>query len=491
MGRLLNLLGASVAVSTLAVAPAVAVDPLYPSYGDARIDVEHYDLDLDVEAPSFAIDAKATLKITALKSFDAFTLDLNRLDVASVKVDGVDAKFEQKNDKLVIRPKETIERADRFKLVVRYSGKPQAIDDPTEKNPKYKLGWRSQKDGIYVVGQPTGASTFFPSNEVPDDKATFRIAITAPAGYSAVSNGLLAAAIDSGRKRKRYVWKMDRPMQPVLATVHIGKYNLDRSRTQSGKPLRFYTSLSTKREDRQAYRQSRAMLLFFEKVIGEYPFDNYGTIDVDDPTYYAALETQTISSFPRGDAGQGVIAHELAHQWFGDSVSIKKWEDIWIAEGAATYFELLWKNRESVGAFEGAMARLYRYVDRKQLGPSVIETPLKLFSDRVYSRGSLSYYALRQRVGDDTFYRILRTFLTRYRDANASSQDFIDVAREVSGDAGVEPILRAWLYDKAVPELAGVAKARPTEAMETPDIVGLQCGKHRRASSECEPESRP
>ena len=222
-----------------------------------------------------------------------------------------------------------------------------------------------------------------------------------------------------------------------------------------------------------------------EELVGRYPFGSYGSVVVDDPVLFYALETQAMSTFPLGAADEAIVAHELAHQWFGDSASIARWEDLWIAEGAATYFEVLWPNRDDPAAFDAEMLAIYDFVAANEIGPAVVESPEEMFTDRTYLRGASALYALRQEVGDRTFFRILRTFVTAYRGRNATSRDFIKLAVLVSGRPSVAPLLHAWLYDEPVPALAGHAAAtalREEAPALPPDVVGLRCGRgaHRR-----------
>jgi aminopeptidase N len=236
------------------------------------------------------------------------------------------------------------------------------------------------------------------------------------------------------------------------------------------------------------------MLTYFEKLISPYPFASYGSVIVKDPILYYALETQAMSTFPAEShpPGDDFIAHELAHMWFGDSVSVAKWEDLWIAEGSATYFEVLWPNRDDPAGFDEDMLAIYDFVVDRKLGPAVVEKPEQLFGSRTYYRGAAALYALRLKVGDPTFFDILRHFVQDNRGGHVTSADFIRTAVEVSGDGSVRPLLHAWLYEKAVPPLPGMADRKAkTGPVPKPDIVGGRCGRgsHRGAPRTCEAEA--
>ena len=153
------------------------------------------------------------------------------------------------------------------------------------------------------------------------------------------------------------------------------------------------------------------------------------------------------------------VAHELAHQWFGNSVTIAQWRDLWLAEGFATYFEFLWEYRGDRPGFNAALHQLYRDTRRDGVGPAVVDRPEDIFEPNTYDRGALTLHALRLRVGDQKFFRILRAFHARYRGKNATSADFVATAVRESGDAGVRRLLRAWLYEQPVPPLSGAEAA--------------------------------
>lgn len=479
----------------LAASPAAAIDPFFPGFGNNGIDVLHYDLDLDVAPASGRLDAEAELRIFAQQRLTSFTLDLAGLKVSKARIFGVPVKFTQAADKVTITPRWPIPRFSTFKLAVDYAGVPKPIQDPTvPDDPLYQLGWFKYGDVSYVVSEPVGASTFFPANDEPTDKASFTISVTVPQTYVGVANGTLKSIRAIGMK-KRFVWDMPQQMTTWLATVHVNdEFRISQAQTADGTPVRVFATPTTPAKEVRNHLAARHMIPYFEGLIGRYPFASYGAVVVDDPALYYALETQSLTTFPHGTAGgivvdEAFVAHELAHQWFGDSVSVAKWKDLWIAEGAATYFEILWPNRKNPAAFKAAMQNNYDYVVKHQLGAPVIDTPEELFSDPVYARGAAALYALQLKVGDRTFFRILRSFLDFYHGRNAGTEDFINIAVFVSRDRSVRPFLHAWLYEDPVPNLPGrsASAAAAGARIARPDIVGLRCGpiRHFGARASC------
>jgi aminopeptidase N len=481
------------ATSYLATA-ALAVDPFFPTLGNNGIDVTNYGINLDIDPITGMVKGRTSLTIKAETRLTSLALDLHGMSISSIQVDGAAAKFSRKRDKVRIIPARAIAQAKTFTVTVTYSGKPQALPDPTAgpKETMY-LGWfKTARNSTYVVSEPVGASTFFPSNDEPTDKATYTFRLTVPYGYHGIANGVQVSTNKVGAK-VRSVWQMKQPMATWLATVNVNKFNVYSVRTSNGTPVRIYYPKGSPSSHAPGYAAAAKMIPYFETLIGPYPFESYGSIVVEDPALHYALETQAISTFPSGPIppSETSVAHELAHQWFGNSASVAAWKDLWIAEGAATYFEILWPHRNDPAGFDKAMRDNYSYVLSAKLGPVVVETPGQMFSDRTYNRGAATLYALQLTVGDAVFRKFLKTLITKYRGKTISTQNFVDTAVTVSGDVSLRPKLRSWIYDQVIPALpkapgSTVAMAA-RERLVRPDFFGNQCGRgsHRGAPMDC------
>ena len=476
-------LAAFVVALSIAAGPALAIDPFFSEFGNDGIDVGHYTLELNVNPYNDHLEAWAALDVRAERPLKEFTLDLRGLDVSAVTVNGYKTAFSQAGGKLTITPRRRIEAHAPFRVYVAYAGYPEPIRNPTAPDdPTLSLGWIAYREAIYVTGEPVGASSFFPVNEEPDDKATFTIAVTVPAPYAGIANGVLTSARDIGNER-RFVWDMRQPMMPSRATVHINRFNARFARTPSGKPVSVFSTPATPRDNIEGYLLATRMIPYFESLVGPYPFEAYGSVVVDDPFLAYALPTQAMTTFPLGAADEAFVAHELAHQWFGDSVSIARWTDQWLSEGLATYMEVLWRHRDDPLGFDATMRGIYRYVAARRLAAAVIDSPKDLYSERVSLRGAAALYALRLKVGDPTFLMILRRFAFEFAGRSATSADFIRTAVSVSDNFYVAELLHAWLYEKAVPSIAGIVSSRGK--LGRPDVVALRCPTGSAGNAHC------
>jgi aminopeptidase N len=289
-------------------------------------------------------------------------------------------------------------------------------------------------------------------NDHPLDKATYTIEVTAPERLAVVSNGVPAGTTRSAGWATS-TWQVRAPMASYLSTLAIGNYRISRG-THRGKPM--ITAVSSRLPRGQADRamaRTGEIADFLEQRFGPYPFDAYGGIVIDDDRVGFALETQTRPIYSAGffDSGDGtwVVAHELAHQWYGDSVSIRHWQDIWLNEGFATYGQWLWVEHTNGRTTQQQFDEEYEAL-RNWAVPPADPGSGELFGAAVYRRGAMTLHALRKRVGDDDFFRTLRTWAAERRNGNATTADFIAVAERVSGEP-LRPLFDAWLYGKVRP----------------------------------------
>jgi aminopeptidase N len=420
-----------------------AGDPYFPRAGNGGYQVDHYAFDLRFRAHRRRVRGLATLEATSTQDLSRFNLDLRRLRVSQVLVDGSPAAFRRHAGELTITPEGPIEAGERFETAVRYGGRPR----PVREADGSRSGWFRTRDGAVVLGEPRGAPSWLPCNDHPTDKATYELRVTVPRPLKAIANGVLEGRSRHGR-RTTFEWREDAPMATYLATVAIGRFDLRRSEL-AGIPS--WAAVDSRLPRRGDLRRTPAILDLFGKTFGPYPFDSTGAI-VDRIGVGFALETQTRPVYP-GPPDDVLVAHELAHQWFGNSVSLERWRDIWLNEGFATWAEWWWVQNDDGPSVRRTFRATYR-TPASDHGfwdpPPGDPPPAKLFATSVYARGGMTLEALRERIGDPAFFRIMRRWIAEHADGNASTQDFIALAEDESG-LDLDRFFSAWLFERGKP----------------------------------------
>ncbi|WFE42330.1 M1 family metallopeptidase [Micromonospora sp. WMMD998] len=424
---------------------AGAGDAYFPTYGNGGYDVASYTIKVRYDPDTDKLTGTTTVRATATADLSAFNLDLAGLTVRSVTVDGAAARHARTDDELVVTPAAGLTSGNGFVAEIRYGGRPEALRSEA----LGEGGWLHTADGAIALGQPQSASTWFPVNDHPSDKATYDVEITVPKGLTAVGNGVPKGKTTSG-DWTTWRWSEGSPMASYLTTVVIGKFRVTTDE-HKGRPVwsAVTTQLPEGAPDRSIARTVE-VADYLESIFGPYPFGAYGGVVVADSRIRYALETQSrpvygASFFRQGD-NTDVVAHELAHQWYGDSVSIRRWQDIWLNEGLATYAEWLW-------AEHTGKSTVQRTFEQKYAGASTLlwRTPPgkpgveNLFGSSVYDRGGMTVHALRVAVGDTAFFTILRTWAAEWKDGNATTADFVALAERVSGKK-LDKLFDAWLF---------------------------------------------
>jgi aminopeptidase N len=437
------------AASAYSPGSAGAGDPFFPNAGNGGYDVKHYSLRLDYERTPNTLDGHARIAARATQSLSSFNLDLRaNMVVSRVQVDGRTASHSHDGgQELTIVPKRGLKKGRKFVVKVDYAGTPQAIVDPDLS----RESWFLTDDGAYVVNEPQGSPGWYPVNDTPRDKATFDFTITVPEGITALANGvLLSQRTRDGRTTWR--WLEADPMAPYLATATNGVFENRFGRI--GK-LPEYNSIDPTLPDAadgwELLDKQPAMLEFFSDLYGRYPFNSIGAI-IDDAGIGYALETQTKPNYD-GVPPESTVAHEIAHQWFGNSVTLAFWPDIWLNEGFATWSEWIWSERTGGDtAAEIFDAEYARPADDPlwSPAPAALNGPEELFHEPVYTRGAMTLQALREKIGDERFFRLLRRWYRDNRNDNVTTQDFMRLAERVSGQ-DLDAFFQAWLFTPSKP----------------------------------------
>jgi aminopeptidase N len=543
-------------------------DPYYPLLGNSGYDVQHYTLDIDLDVVGGAIGAgRATIEAVALVNLCAFNLDFLGLEITAVSVGGQPAAFSRRGGELTIAPASPLAHGEPFTVDIAYHGKPLGNAAPTVGSlyleliaaiagfggelkvgpaegeaEQYGAGWWSGNEEIFVAGEPAGAERWFPVNGHPADKATYTMRLTVPEPYAVVANGILTETITEAGGTTT-VWEARDPMASYVVTLHAGRLDIDVREGPGGIPIRAVFAESVAPAQRLMFDRMPEMLEYFGSVFGPYPFASTGGTVVGSPIPFA-LETQTLpiyGALPLApnqpleaevlESLDALVAHELAHQWFGNAVSLQSWQDTWLNEGFATYANVLWiehtkgevaRNHEiaRLYAFQAALDPYHDPAQLAQLNAGDVIAGYRQFSRRfldrdlgerflrnyrnglgaatdaeletisgehglaqlaalgiaeelfpgvaprtgdpgaanafsptvVYERGALTLHALRLTVGDAAFFAILREWTRRFHNGNATTEDFVALAEEISGES-LDDLFEAWLFEPALPDL--------------------------------------
>ncbi|RJQ80605.1 M1 family metallopeptidase [Amycolatopsis panacis] len=417
-------------------------DPLYPQDGNGGYRVSHYDvkLDYDPAKPDFLV-GDTTVDAVATQDLSQFDLDLEGFTVDSVTVDGVPAAVRRApKHELVITPGQPLARGKRFAVRVRYSGRPG-------------VAWSTASDqgAVHVFGEPHTASGWYPVNDHPSDKATFHVAVTVPdAGWSVLANGAPETPIVRNGK-KTFGWTENRPVASYLTGLVIDKFTVRTSKLADGTPV--VDAYAPGAESAEPFgRRLPEVMDFLVSKFGPYPFSSVGGIFYPGDSG-GGFELQQRPVYPGGIAAKDftTIVHELAHQWYGNSVSVRSWRDVCLKECFATYTEWLWNEAKEGHDLD---AEYRQKVAAAKADPEFWQSPLadpgKELYGGSYTVGPLMLHALRRTIGDAAFFRVLKDWPREHRYGNAAFTDFEQLARRNSGQ-DLRGFFQAWAYSTTIP----------------------------------------
>ncbi|MGW3494313.1 M1 family metallopeptidase [Streptomyces sp. NPDC001020] len=429
-------------------------DRLFPMLGNGGYDVAHYGLTLDYVPETNHLKGTAVITARATQDLSRFDLDLSGLRVRTATVQGAKAQVSRKGDELLVTPEKALRNGEVFKTVVTYDGTPRTI----EGDDGGLEGWIETDDGSTALGQPSGSMTWFPGNHHPSDKATYDITVTVPKDaegefYDVVSNGKLIKEENNGETVTRH-WRTEEPMASYLAHVSVGYFEIHKGRTRDRLPV--YVAV-----DPDESEDATAVVGLVPEIVdwagerfGPYPFSSTGAIIDHLPGLDYALETQTKPYFAEAP-DEALLVHELAHQWFGNSVTPREWKDTWLSEGLATYAEWLWEEKQGDRNTDEIFEDFYDGADAESQGiwafpPACPPSGGRVSDPPVYGRGAMVVHKVRRAVGDETFFDILRTWTRQHRHGNADTRQFVALCESKSGKDLTE-LFDTWLFNKKKP----------------------------------------
>ncbi|WP_413543709.1 M1 family metallopeptidase [Citricoccus nitrophenolicus] len=447
-------------------------DPYVPGSGTGDFTVGHYDLQLEVKLAANRLSGRARLEGTVLQALKRVELDLHALTVGKVSArSGRDpvkvTKTALRDGRLIIELGSRLEAGADLSLEITYSGVPRMLHGMWG-----EIGWEELEDGVLVAGQPNGAQTWFPCVDHPSVKSTYSIAISTDAGYLPVCNGL-----PTGHRRRssreEWTWELRDPAPSYLITVQIGRYQLvavpehdDGPEPPADTPPVFLaasTALLKRAQD--ALGLQARMMDCFSRHYGPYPFDRYTAVVTDDELEIP-LEAASLSIFGSNHldgswASERLVAHELAHQWFGNALTLRQWKDIWLHEGFACYSEWLWSEESGQASLRTQARRAWRGLFVKPRDIMVADPgPELMFDDRIYKRGALTLYALRSALGGEEFAGLIRSWVAEHRHGTVDTDLFLTHADLHARTAGhpegfATEVMAPWLFESELPPFPG------------------------------------
>jgi aminopeptidase N len=449
-----TVVAAVVAALLAAAAPAGAAftpgspglgDPFFPSAGNGGYDAAHYALTLSYDPATRQLDGDAVISARATQDLSRFDLDLRGFVVSRVTVGGRPASFVRDGQELIVTPPAPIKSGASFVAEVAYSGEPEVITDPDGSIE----GWVPTDDGAFVVGEPQGSPGWFPVNDNPRDKATYDFAVTVPAGLTAMANGVLVSRA-TANGATTWTWRETDPMASYLATATLGRFDLTVSKVDG---IPSYVAVDPQLAKGQVLSKLPEAVRFYSSLYGPYPFNAVRAIVDSAKSVGYSLETQTKPNFPYVP-DEATLVHELAHMWYGDSVTLAQWPDIWLHEGFATWSEWIWSEHQGNKTAAQWFRQLYNTPAQDDgfwnPPPGDPGSPEFLFNGTIYYRGAMTLQALREKVGDATFFRIMRAWAQENRFANVTTPEFVALAeRESHQDLG--RFFDVWLYQPGKP----------------------------------------
>ncbi|UUU25359.1 M1 family metallopeptidase [Streptomyces sp. DSM 40750] len=463
------LLASAVSVCLIAAsAPSPAVplgigDRLFPHLGNPGYDVRSYGLDFTYPGNNREpLTAVTTIDARTTSRLERVNLDFSHGKVRSVEVDGVPAAFTSAGEDLVITPREPLPEGSRTRVTVRHTSSPVYTGDE-------EGGWLRTADGLAMANQADAAHVVFPCNDHPSDKAMFTVRVTVPDGYTAVSNGL-AAGTERAPGTTTWTYRTEHPMATELAQISIGRSAVLHRAGPDGLPVRDVVPAKDRAKLEPWLKKTPAQIAWMEGKVGRYPFETYGVLIAEARTGFE-LETQTLSLFERdlftrSDFPkwyvESIMVHELAHQWFGNSVSPRTWSDLWLNEGHATWYEALYAEETAGKPVEARMKTAYGASDRWRAAggpPAAPKEPeagqkIGIFRANVYDGAALFLYALREEIGGPSFALLQRAWVAFHRDGVASTADFQELASLITG-RDLDGFFHAWLYEVKTPPMPG------------------------------------
>ena len=438
-----------------------------PADNHPGIDIEHYHFHLALSDESNQIQGRTDVDVRFLTdTLQAFHLDLvgksspqavQGMAVSSVTRSGETVPFTHENGRLRIRLETPPGRDERRTYTVSYQGVP--ADGLIIQDNKY--GERT----FFGDNWPTRARHWLPTVDHPADKATVEFSVEAPAPYEVVSNGRLVKKSNLSEHLELTHWRTTAPLPTKVMVIGAARFAVDSVGVYKGTPIQSWVFPQDRQPGFYDYARAERILQYFERRIGPFPYAKLANVQSN--TRYGGMENAS-AIFYNQDAISGerqnepLLAHEIAHQWYGDSVTETDWAHLWLSEGFATYLTHLYLEDtygrdRLVEGLKRDKKRILQYMREAPDAPLVDTTytnPIRLLNAFSYQKGSWVLHMLRYEVGEEAFWNGLSAFYERYRDGNADTEDFREVMEDVSG-RDLSTFFRQWTREAGLPRYEG------------------------------------
>ncbi|WP_059047690.1 M1 family metallopeptidase [Streptomyces acidiscabies] len=411
----------------MAVQQTAGPDPYFPDNGDPRYRVHRYEITLDYRPGPNRLSGTARINAIAGRgALGEFFLNLADFRIGRVRVDGRQAQYTHRGGRLRVRPAKSVRGGAAFTVEVHWSGNPKPVNSPWG-----GIGWEELGDGALVASQPVGAPSWFPCNDRPADKASYLLSVTVPSAYSVVTGGRLLTRTTRA-STTTWVYEQSAPTSSYLVGLAIGKYQtvLLGDLGPGGVPQHGHIPAELLPLFSRDFARQPAMMELFQEVFGPYPFDEYAVVvteeELDVPVEAQGLSLFGINHVDGARGSERLVAHELAHQWFGNSVSVADWRHIWLNEGLAKYAEWLWSERSGGRSAHQLASAAYRLLAGLPQDLRLADPGRKLmFDDRLYERGGVVVHAVRCLLGDAAFFPMLRGWAGLHRGGAVTTSTFV------------------------------------------------------------------
>lgn len=418
------------------------------------IDVASYHLKIHIDEADSTLAGIAGIQFTAVKATGTIQFNLEEMTVDACLLNGNKVSYYYDKGFIRIKCPFTLIPGNTYNVQITWHGKP--ADGLIIKKNKYG------NFCVFADNWPDRARYWFPCADYPGDKAAVSFDVTVPEKYEVIANGKSQGRRSLPGAEAGYFYSTSVPVPTYCMVIGVCDFSITRSETRTGIPVYYYSYPEDSLQAVRGFKRVPDMVGFYDSLIGPYPFSKLAL--VESSTVYGGMENSSAIFLPEeGPSYTGkrnndeTLAHEIAHQWFGDDVTEKDFPELWLSEGFATYFSMLYfESREGENKMEALIKRAVQTYKKRSKGKVPViydryESPVDLLSVENYQKGALFLHALRKYIGDDMWFAGIREYYNRFKHGNATTGDFREIMEQVSG-RDLTPIFHRWLNRPGLPE---------------------------------------